>query len=73
VAVTATEKKIIAPAKLTAAQARLKLKESQAEIDKLNAEINELRNNYATCYICGKLKSSILNVVSLLNTMHKFC
>ena len=55
-AVTATEKKIIAPAKLTAAQARLKLKESQAEIDKLNAEINELRNNYATCYICGKLK-----------------
>ncbi len=55
-AVTATNNKIVAPAKLTAAQARLKLKEAQSEIDKLNAELNELRNNYATCYICGKLK-----------------
>lgn len=55
-AVTATEKKIVAPAKLTAAQARTKLNDAQAEIDKLNSEINDLKTNYATCCVCGKLK-----------------
>ena len=56
-AVTATSSKMIAPAKLTAAQARSKLNDAYKEIDKLKAENEDLKTNYATCCVCGKLKA----------------
>ena len=41
---------------MTVSQARIKLNESQAEIERLTSEIEELKTNYFTCCLCGKLQ-----------------